>query len=35
MFTVEVTQLFAGVLFPLQVHDGDDDARQHDDQGRQ
>jgi len=35
MFTVEVAQLFAGVLFPFQVHDGDDYARQHDDQGSQ
>jgi len=35
MFTVEVAQLFACVLFPFQVHDGDNDARQHDDQGRQ
>lgn len=32
---VEVAQLFAGVLFPLQVHDRNNDARQHDDQGRQ
>jgi len=35
MFTVEVAQLFAGVLFPFQVHDGDNYARQHDDQDRQ
>lgn len=35
MFTVEVTQLFSGILFPFQVHDGDNDARQHDDQGGQ
>jgi len=30
-FTVKVSQLFAGVLFPFQVNDGDNDARQHDD----
>jgi len=30
-FTVKVAQLFAGVLFPFQVYDSDNDARQHDD----
>lgn len=30
-----MTQLFARVLFPFQVYHGDDDARQHDHQGRQ
>lgn len=35
MFTIEVAQLFDGFLFPFQVHDGDNNARQHDDQGRQ
>lgn len=36
LLTVEVTaQLFARVLFALQVHDGDDHAHQHDHQGRQ